>query len=633
LGWTTSAPQSISIHNCNQCKSGSFADLVTGSCITFSVGLPSIIIPLLIFLAVVVIIRIRCSAAVQGSLIIKTSEITFPVPEKILGRGSGGIVIQAQHRGTPIAIKFFTKDEATALNHDVTHLTLSSQIGGRQLSSRQAVIEIKLLSEVRHPCITTFMGAVPLRQGGFAWVMELMELGGLRDLLQNQMFEYDAEFTLQVLCNISQGMLFLHEAQPPILHRDLKSSNVLVDCNFRAKLSDIKMSEQQGISLEGKSLLWTAPECLHDRDEYSKASDAYSFGVVLYECLHRSLPYEGDDVHAVLESLYDSDGKQHRLRPPQECSVEISALMNECLSFSSAHRPFFREIDRRLAAMTPRQVQTKAMTTDGDTRQKGLGWNRAKHIKSIVPSHLMQAIGRGEKIPPESKEMVTMYFSDIVGFTDLSASMSAEKVGMMLDRLFDMLDDAAEANGVAKVETIGDAYLCVSNLHGEHNGDHAARMARFALAAIQCAAATPIDTDDPSRGQVQMRVGLHSGPCIAGIIGKHNPKYTLFGDTINVAARMEQNGRPGKIQCSAFTAGLIKSQDASITLLRRGLVEVKGKGSMETFWIIDSSVSSSHDGNLHRLSSSNSSSSGLHKESSNMDSFACATKIPITFFI
>ena len=367
------------------------------------------------------------------------------------------------------------------------------------------------------------------------------------------------------------------------------------------------MSAQQGTVLEGKSWLWTAPECLHGRDEYSKASDAYSFGVVLYECLHHRLPYEGEDIQTVLlEGLYESDGKQHRLRPPKECSVEISALMNECLSFNLAHRPFFTEIDRRLNAITPGQVHSAAMAKEWDARQKGLGRNRAKQVKSIVPAHLVQALELGEKIPPESKEMVTMYFSDIVGFTDLSASMSAEKVGIMLDRLFGMLDDSAEATGVTKIETIGDAYLCVSNLQGEHSGDHAARMARFALAAIQVAAATPIDTDDPCKGQVQMRVGLHSGPCIAGIIGRHNPKYTLFGDTINVAARMEQSGRPGKIQCSAFTAGLIKSQDDSIALLARGLVEVKGKGSMKTFWIVGSKDINGNNGGMQSHQNSNS---------------------------
>ncbi len=158
-------------------------------------------------------------------------------------------------------------------------------------------------------------------------------------------------------------------------------------------------------------------------------------------------------------------------------------------------------------------------------------------------------------------------------------------MGDLLDRLFGLLDDAAEACGVSKVDTIGDAYLCAANLAGDHPGDHAARMARFAAAALRAARATAIDPEDPGRGRVRMRVGLHSGPCTAGVVGRRCPKYTLFGDTINVAARMEQSGAPGRIQCTAFTADLIRAQDPAAVLTRRGPVEVKGKGTMETYWL------------------------------------------------
>ncbi len=115
-------------------------------------------------------------------------------------------------------------------------------------------------------------------------------------------------------------------------------------------------------------------------------------------------------------------------------------------------------------------------------------------------------------------------------------------------------------------------------------------MARFALAALRAAAATPVDPADPGRGAVRLRVGLHSGPCSAGVVGRSRPKYTLFGDTINVAARMEQGGLPGRAQCTAATAALVRAQDPAgrVGLEPRGApVEVKGKGAMETFWIVE----------------------------------------------
>ncbi len=110
-------------------------------------------------------------------------------------------------------------------------------------------------------------------------------------------------------------------------------------------------------------------------------------------------------------------------------------------------------------------------------------------------------------------------------------------------------------------------------------------MSRFATAALIAAAATPVDPAAPELGEVLMRIGLHSGPCSAGMVGRDNPKFTLFGDTVNTAARMEQTALSGRVQCSAATAALIRAQDPTIRLLARGTIEVKGKGAMETFWI------------------------------------------------
>jgi hypothetical protein len=110
-------------------------------------------------------------------------------------------------------------------------------------------------------------------------------------------------------------------------------------------------------------------------------------------------------------------------------------------------------------------------------------------------------------------------------------------------------------------------------------------MSRFAAAALSAAATTPVDPTAPELGAVLLRVGLHSGPCSAGIVGRDHPKFTLFGDTVNTAARMEQTAVAGRVQCSAATAALIRAQDPAIPLLARGRMDVKGKGVMETFWI------------------------------------------------
>jgi class 3 adenylate cyclase len=126
--------------------------------------------------------------------------------------------------------------------------------------------------------------------------------------------------------------------------------------------------------------------------------------------------------------------------------------------------------------------------------------------------------------------------------------------------------------------------MAVTNLHKDQD-DHASRLAKFSIAAVKAANETLIDTYDPAKGFVQIRVGFHSGPIVADVVGSRSPKYSLFGDTVNTAARMESNSLPGRIQCSARTADIIKTEDPSLPLVARGKIHVKGKGEMFTYWV------------------------------------------------
>mmetsp|Transcript_9674 Transcript_9674/g.14929 ORF Transcript_9674/g.14929 Transcript_9674/m.14929 type:complete len:812 (+) Transcript_9674:117-2552(+) len=206
----------------------------------------------------------------------------------------------------------------------------------------------------------------------------------------------------------------------------------------------------------------------------------------------------------------------------------------------------------------------------------------------LMPPRAIEKLRRGETIV-EKYDMVTIFFSDIVGYTKMSSEMTPQEVMKMLNDLYSKFDIEAAKHGIFKVETIGDAYIAVAGCPKKCSGPEAAqRMALFALDAMKIV--KDYQTDDGAN--VCIRAGLASGPCVAGVIGTALPKYTLFGDTVNFAARMEQTSQKMKIQISPSTQRMLLDAPAyDFECVERRDdsgelgVELKGKGRQYTYWV------------------------------------------------
>lgn len=198
-------------------------------------------------------------------------------------------------------------------------------------------------------------------------------------------------------------------------------------------------------------------------------------------------------------------------------------------------------------------------------------------LLNILPGEIAARLKNGQHEIADSFADVTVLFGDIVGFTALSSHTSAAEIVEMLNGLFSLFDQAAGELGIEKIKTIGDCYMAVCGLP-RPCADHTDRMARMALRMLEAA-----QQYGKQQGlNLQMRIGLNSGPVVAGVIGVTKFIYDLWGDTVNLASRMESTGMPGQIQVTRSVYQRLKD---SYEFESRGLVQVKGKGEIET-WLL-----------------------------------------------
>ncbi|XP_077270320.1 guanylyl cyclase at 88E isoform X2 [Temnothorax americanus] len=201
-------------------------------------------------------------------------------------------------------------------------------------------------------------------------------------------------------------------------------------------------------------------------------------------------------------------------------------------------------------------------------------------LYQMIPKQVADRLRNGES-PIDTCEMfdsVSILFSDVVTFTEICSRISPMEVVSMLNAMYSLFDTLTERNRVYKVETIGDAYMVVSGAPVKEN-DHADRVCDMALDMVEAIT----DLKDRSTGNhLQIRVGVHSGAVVAGIVGLKMPRYCLFGDSVNTAARMEATSQAMQIHISQSTQELLSP---SYKVKERGEIEVKGKGTMKTYWL------------------------------------------------
>ncbi|XP_074039726.1 guanylyl cyclase at 32E [Leptinotarsa decemlineata] len=472
--------------------------------------------------------------------------------------------------------------------------------------------ELKQIREVRHENLIPFIGA-SVDHGNVAILTAYSGRGSLEDVLKNKDLNIDKMFVSSLVSDILKGMIYLHDSEI-VSHGNLRTSNCLIDSRWVLQISDFGLHEfkanqddPQWQSKEIRRQIYRAPELLRDPSPPARGTqkgDVYSFAIVLYEIIGREGPWGKTDVEPsdIVKGVMKKNQGDTLFRPPLkniECAEYIVKCMKACWHEDPDQRPDIRYVRVRLkemqAGLKPNIfdnmlaiMEKYAYNLEGLVQERTNQLTEEKKktdalLHRMLPKTVADALKKGEKVEAESFECVTIYFSDIVGFTELSAVSTPLQVIDLLNDLYTCFDSIISHYDVYKVETIGDAYMVVSGLPLRNGDRHAGEVASMALHLLTKIKKFQIKH---RQGEVlQLRIGIHSGHVVAGVVGLKMPRYCLFGDTVNTASRMESSGQAFRIHISHATY-LLLQRLGGYTCEERGVIPIKGKGDMQTYWLV-----------------------------------------------
>uniref|UniRef100_A0A0N4ZDR2 Guanylate cyclase n=1 Tax=Parastrongyloides trichosuri TaxID=131310 RepID=A0A0N4ZDR2_PARTI len=424
----------------------------------------------------------------------------------------------------------------------------------------------------------------------------------------NKTFSIDSFFMHSLIKDTVEGLQVIHKSQIKI-HGNLTSRNCLVDERWKLKLSDFGLEMfRKDQKKDPEYLLWTAPELLRgDVLEPNEKTDIYSLAIVMSDILNNNISFLNTGINGGAdEIIYMLKTKRHSfLRPEINPIVDdiVPAkihLIKEMWSEDPSTRPGIDIIRTLIKEMHPDKskslmdyvfsmLENYAATLEEDIqeRTKELIEEKKKAdilLSRMLPKQVSEKLKLGQKVEPEYYDSVTIFFSDIVSFTTLASKCTPLQVVDLLNGLYTLFDSSINEYDVYKVETIGDGYMCVSGLPNKNGYLHVKEISCLSITLVKKLPEFKIS--HLPYEVIKVRIGIHSGSCVAGVVGLTMPRYCLFGDTVNTASRMESSGLGNHIHLSSDANNLLTKEFTNFVTKPRGEIIVKGKGVMETFWLL-----------------------------------------------
>ncbi|KAH7718412.1 Protein GCY-7 a, partial [Aphelenchoides avenae] len=473
--------------------------------------------------------------------------------------------------------------------------------------------EFRYMTKIDHENLNRFLGICLNGPQNFS-IWRYCERGSIADVIEQCSTNLDTFIVTSLIRDLAEGLLFIHKS--PILkqHGALTSHKCLVSDRWQVKIQEYGLGAYKNVRTRSKrdvSNLWVAPELQRATLNMvgTQEGDIYSFGIICSELITKKPPFNlGENEDNLEQILY----KLRRGRiPPYR-----PALAVEDSSFSSSMLQFVRDCwdehpARRPKIDTVRATLNSILTNSStnlmdyifnllesnaadleqqvDDRTRELLQEKKKSdilLYRMLPRAVADKLKLGQTAEPELFEAATVFFSDIVSFTVLASRSTPLQVVNFLNELYLAFDSIIDEYSVYKVETIGDGLHCVSGLPIRNGNDHVRDIAEMSFGFLRVL--KQFKVPHLPDHQINIRIGIHTGPCVAGVVGMTAPRYCVFGDTVNVASRMESSGKPGKIHISPETNRFLVEvmDDQRYHTVSRGEVILKGNLMMETFWLI-----------------------------------------------
>ncbi|GMR47148.1 hypothetical protein PMAYCL1PPCAC_17343 [Pristionchus mayeri] len=466
----------------------------------------------------------------------------------------------------------------------------------RVFLGRKELMELRQLFVLDHDNLNKFVG-ICYDGPQFMTLWKFCTRGSLRDVIEKGSLQMDWFFKFSIMRDISEGLHYIHHS-PVGVHGWLSSGCCLVSDRWQLKITynGCKFIKEEETKSQ-KELLWTAPELIRTGDTMgTKPGDIYSFAIICSEIATKKSAWDLEQGNRDAEEVIYKvkRGGKNPLRPDLdvdegEASSSMLLLIKDCWAEDPASRPntdqvraLVKSINHGRSANLMDHVfnvleqYASNLEEEVESRMNELIEEKKKSdilLYRMLPKQVAEKLKLGQSVEPEAFDCVTIFFSDVVSFTTLASKSTPIQVVNLLNDLYSTFDAIIDEHDMYKVETIGDGYLCVSGLPHRNGNDHAREVAEMSFALLQ--AIRQFKIPHLPAEKLQIRIGMHTGASVAGVVGITMPRYCLFGDSVNTAARMESNGKPMRIHISYETNHFLTSIIGGYRTETRGEVIIK----------------------------------------------------------